>query len=265
MDIFRRNLAPIAEEAWEQIEDQAKTGLVNLLSARKIIDVEGPKGWDFAGIPTGRMKITETAKNKEFSYGIRNTIPVVEPRVSFSLNIWELDNAARGAEDVELDNLMKAVEKIAAFEERAIYYGLKDAGIDGIIATAEHSVKLPKEPVKWLNSITEGVLKMKDSAIDGPYSLVLPPAMWKTVNYFAECYPLMPQIQNLLGGGVILSNYNDSGLIVSNRGGDFIMTLGNDFTLGYEHHTKKEVTLFLTESFTLQILEPLAAVKLEIK
>lgn len=265
MNYLRRNLAPINEKAWEQIDDQAKNGLISLLSARKIVDVDGPKGWDFAGIPTGRMKLVEPVKNKGFSYGIRQTLPVVEPRVSFSLNIWELDNATRGAEDIELDNLLEAVKNIAAFEEKALYYGLKDAGIEGLLTANKETLSLPKEPGKWLSIITDAVLKMKDNAIEGPYSLVLPPAVWKTVNYFAECYPLFPQIEDVLEGEIILSSFIDSGLLISTRGGDFKMVLGSDFSIGYEHHTNKEVTLFLTESFTLQILEPKAVIKLQMK
>jgi uncharacterized linocin/CFP29 family protein len=265
MDIFKRSLAPISEEAWEQIEDEAKSGLKSLLSARKLIDVEGPKGWDFAGIPTGRMELVEVPKNKGLSYGVRKVLPVVEPRVSFSLSIWELDNANRGAEDIELDNLVNAVEKIASFEENAIYNGLPNTGISGILKAAEETISLPKEPGKWLAAITEGVLKMKDSAIDGPYSLVLPPTVWKTVKYFAECYPLVPQLKEVLQGDIILSNFISTGLLVSTRGGDFRLLLGNDFSIGYEHHDHKDVTLFLTESFTFQILEPKAAMKIQTK
>ncbi len=265
MSILRRNLAPITEEAWEQIEDQAKKGLISLLSARKVVDIEGPKGWDFAGIPTGRMKIVEPAKNKGISYGIRKIIPAVEPRVSFTLKIWDLDNAARGAEDIELDNLMTGVKQIAEFEEKAIYYGLKDAGIEGLMTVNKEAISFPKDPSKWLASLTEAVLKMNDNAIEGPYSLILPPSVWKTVNYFAECYPLFPQIEDVLQGEIILSNFIDSGLLVSTRGGDFKMVLGSDFSIGYEHHTSKEVTLFLTESFSLQILEPKAVVNIQIK
>lgn len=265
MDLFKRNLAPITDEAWEQIEDQAKTGLKNLLTARKIIDVEGPAGWNFAGTPTGRMKLVEPDKEKGFCYGVRQVLPVVEPRVSFSLNIWELDNASRGAEDIDLENLTEAVNKIASFEEKAIYNGLPDAGIDGLLQAAEEKITLPKEPAKWLVSVTEGVLKMKDKAIEGPYSLVLPPAAWKTIKYYAECYPLLPQLKEILQGEIILSNFIDSGLLVSTRGGDFLMTLGTDYSIGYEHHNHKEVTLFITESFTFKILEPNAAIKVQIK
>lgn len=264
MDILRRHLAPITEEAWEQIEDEARTVLMNLLTARKLIDVEGPQGWDYAGIPTGRMELVNKANDKNLSYGIRKTLPIVEPRVSFSLNIWELDNADRGAEDVELDNLSEAAERIASFEEKAIYYGLKEAGIEGLLAANKNKLKLPADPKNWLAALTEGVLQMKGNSIEGPYSLVLPPAIWKTVKYFAECYPLLPQVQDVLQGEIILSNFIDSALLISTRGEDFRMVLGSDFSIGYENHTNKEVTLFLTESFTFQILEPLAAIKIDI-
>jgi uncharacterized linocin/CFP29 family protein len=49
---------------------------------------------------------------------------------------------------------------------------------------------------------------------------------------------------------------------MSMRGGDFKLTVGEDFSIGYLEHTAKTVQLYLEESFTFQVLSPQAAVRL---
>jgi uncharacterized linocin/CFP29 family protein len=44
-------------------------------------------------------------------YGIHQLLPLVETRMPFSLNIWELDNLDRGNKDVDLDNVHEAEKK----------------------------------------------------------------------------------------------------------------------------------------------------------
>jgi uncharacterized linocin/CFP29 family protein len=46
------------------------------------------------------------------------------------------------------------------------------------------------------------------------------------------------------------------------RGGDFELTVGQDFSVGYLSHTPSSVRLYLQESFTFRVLAPEAAVPL---
>ena len=59
MDILRRDLAPIADAAWEEIDSQASRVLKALLTARKFVDVRGPYGLDFRGVSTGRLDLVK--------------------------------------------------------------------------------------------------------------------------------------------------------------------------------------------------------------
>jgi uncharacterized linocin/CFP29 family protein len=261
MDFLRRQLAPINSDAWEEIQEQAKISLKQFLSARKIVDLAGPKGWEYAAIPVGR--ISKFDKAEDVDYGVRTSLPMVEPRVSFTLNKWELDNTTRGAEDIDLGNLEDAAKKIAAFEEKAIYNGLANAGIDGFFKVSENKMALPKDPAKWLSSIAKGIYMLRDLAIEGPYALILPPPLWQQINSHSECYPLKNKLDDLLKGPTILSHFINEGLLVSIRGGDFRLTLGSDYVIGYEHDTKEDVNLFLTETFSFQIFEPAAIVTIK--
>ena len=102
MDILKRELAPIPLEAWAEIDAQATRSLKAMLSGRKFLDVTGPMGTNFPGVPEGRLVYPEKQPEKGLAYGIRKVHHIVEVRVPFELDIEEMDNVVRGARDVDL-------------------------------------------------------------------------------------------------------------------------------------------------------------------
>lgn len=50
--------------------------------------------------------------------------------------------------------------------------------------------------------------------------------------------------------------------MISLRGGDFELTVGQDFSIGYLDHNAERVRLYLEESFTFLILSQQAAIPL---
>ena len=77
-----------------------------------------------------------------------------------------------------------------------------------------------------------------------------------------EGYPLAKQIEQLVDRPLVRAVAIDSAVVMSVRGGDFELWVGQDLSIGYAHHDKHEVELYLTESFTFRVLEPSAAVPL---
>ena len=262
MDFLKRSLAPITEEAWEEIEEQAREVLANRLTGRKVVDVVEPKGWEYSGIPEGRLDIKEDSSDA-VRYGIRKVSPLVETRKSFWLGVWELDNISRGAEDADLSPLEDAAAEAAEFEEEVIYHGLPDAGIDGLFSSADSSVSLESGKSGLIEGVSEGITVLQDSAIEGPYSLLVNKDLWLTIASSSNGYPLKRQLEDLIGGSIVYSPKVDDPALVSTRGGDVELILGQDFSLGYEDHGDGKVRLFLTESFGLRVLEPAAIVNLE--
>ncbi len=263
MDILRRSMAPISEAAWEEINETAVDVLTASLSGRKFLDVEGPKGWDYAALPTGRINVPANQKGA-VKYGINQVLPVVEARVPFELNIWELDNAVRGAEDIDLDALEDAAREIAKFEENAIYEGFKAGNIAGLKDSSDYDpIPFPDSSEGILGAVSNGIAKMKEEAIEGPYSLVLNTERWQKVNSFLKGYPLRRQLDQLLGGSIIHAPFVKDSFLVTERGGDYRLVLGQDISIGYESHNSKTVQLYFTESFTFQAIDPAAVVVLK--
>lgn len=264
MDILRQSMAPISEEAWEEINTQATKSLTSHLSARRFVDVKGPMGWDFGAIHLGRIEILEGEEVDGVRSGLHKVQPLLESRIRFALNIWELDNAARGAQDVDLAAMEEAAVKMALFEERAIYYGFERASITGLKAASEYEpMKYPDNIEEILGTVSEGVNRFHRASIEGPYTLILNPKRWGQLASFVRGYPLKPQLQELIGGQILVSDVVDDVFLVSQRGEDFVMTLGQDFSIGFEKADSQNVQLFFTESFTFQVFEPAAVLVFE--
>jgi uncharacterized linocin/CFP29 family protein len=54
------------------------------------------------------------------------------------------------------------------------------------------------------------------------------------------------------------------GIVLSLRGGDFLLDCGQDLSIGYVDHDADLVRLYIEESFTFRVLEPDAAVALRV-
>jgi len=262
MDILKRALAPVSDQAWQEIEAQARNVIVSNLTARKLVDVEGPKGISLGAVSLGNLKVPKDQKKNQVQYGVHQVLPLVETRISFRLNIWELDDIARGSQDVDLSALEDAAKKIALFEEKAIYNGFPAANIAGLKkACSNKKLACPQNADEALSMIPTGLSVLKQSAINGPYVLLINPSTWEAiVGSYNRGYPLKKQLEEMVEGEIVLCPSIGGMLLASKRGGDFRLTLGLDFSIGYESHDNREVGLFLAESFTFQVFESAALV-----
>lgn len=266
MDILKRELAPIPAAAWAEIDAQATRSLKAILSARKVVDVSGPMGTDFPGVPEGRLDYPAGRTEKGLSFGIHKVHHLVETRIPFELDIDEMDNVVRGAKDIDLSNLEQAARDIALFEESVVYHGLAEANVKGLrICSGDDCLTIGARPESQLEAIAEGITQFTSRSVEGPYAFVVGPKLWSLMSAHLQGYPVKMQAENILGGPVVLSPYlsgkfEDEAYMISTRGGDLELIIGQDLAVGYESHTSSAVKLYFTESFTFRILEPAAVI-----
>lgn len=143
-------------------------------------------------------------ENKDVDYGINQVLPLVESRACFTEDIWELDNVSRGNEQVEYNEMEETARKLAAFEEKVVYYGLEKAGIPGLKNESEYAaLELPDSTDALLNAFSKQLAVFKKNGIEGPYSLVVNPNEWERLTGELDGYPLRKQIKLLLDGSII--------------------------------------------------------------
>jgi uncharacterized linocin/CFP29 family protein len=268
MDFLKRDAAPIVDAAWKMIDEEASQVFEMKLGGRRVVDVVGPRGWEYACVPLGRIAISDAkAKAKDdgsVRWGLRAVLPLVELRAAFTLDTWQLDDVSRGAEDVDLDAVVEAAYKVASFEDRAIFHGLEGADMAGLIDGSSHDpIKLANEPEDWMEGFTEARVKLRGANVGGPYTLVLEPEVHAKMRSAGRSYQLFHALRGVLeGGSIVESDAVKGGALVSTRGGDYEMVLGQDLSIGFEGHEGGSVRLFITESFAFRVLEPAAAIAL---
>ncbi|HXV62297.1 MAG TPA: family 1 encapsulin nanocompartment shell protein [Vicinamibacteria bacterium] len=264
MDLLKRQLAPLTDAAWKLIDETASQVLKSQLTARRFVDVVGPKGVDFAAVGLGRLDVpAEQLQGSKIAYGVHRVQPLVEVRAPFELDVWELDNLERGAKDVDLEPLIGAAREAARFEDRAIFDGFEPSGIVGLSSADRHpKMKLHAREEAFLETISGAVMRLEKASIGGAYALLLGPEPFRYAASAASGYPLLRRIGSLLDGPIIHCDDVTGGYVVSLRGGDFELSLGQELSIGYHSHDTRKVRLYLSESFTFRLLEPAAVVSL---
>src|SRR5271163_2086395 len=56
MNNLHRELAPISDGAWAQIEEETTRTLKRHLAGRRVVDVQGPAGIDLSAVGTGHLR-----------------------------------------------------------------------------------------------------------------------------------------------------------------------------------------------------------------
>lgn len=259
-----RELAPLSDRAWKRIDDEARDVLAIHLAARRIVDFEGPLGWEQSSIDLGATDALEGPGPKGARLRLRRVRPLLELRVGFALPREELERIDRGGRSVDLDPLVDAARLLAATEDTAIFEGYADADIPGLQSDSAHQgVRPPGDAGELPAAVSSALEMLREAGVGGPYALALGPAAHRALEAGRrDGYPLKKQIERLLDGPVIWAPALTGGLVASLRGGDFKLFCGRDVAVGYLGHDDREVRLYLEESFTAELVGPEAAVPL---
>src|SRR5271165_2497958 len=85
MNNLHRELAPISDAAWAQIEDETSRTLKRYLAARRVVDLHGPSGVALSAVGTGHLQ-NVAAPGDGIIARQREVKALVELRVPFELD-----------------------------------------------------------------------------------------------------------------------------------------------------------------------------------
>ncbi|HYZ55121.1 MAG TPA: family 1 encapsulin nanocompartment shell protein [Streptosporangiaceae bacterium] len=260
MNNLHRELAPVSEAAWASIEDEARRTFTSYLAGRRIADVAGPDGPSLAAIGTGHLGEVE-APGQGITARLRQAQPLVELRAPFTLSRQAIDDVERGAQDPDWQPLKDAAKVIAYAEDRAIFEGYPAAGITGIrAATSNPALALPADAHAYPNAVAQALAALRMAGVSGPYSLVLSADAYAAVSVTSDYgYPIREQLDRLVDE-ILWAPAIDGAFLLSARGGDYSLHLGQDTSIGYLSHDATNVELYFTESMTFLVYTPEAGV-----
>jgi uncharacterized linocin/CFP29 family protein len=265
MNHLLRELAPITDSGWKLLDDEASGRLRAALAARRLVDFDGPHGWEHSATNLGRTSDVAIAPGEVVTALQRRVLPLVELRANFTVSAAELRDHDRGAQDVDLEDLDVAAHRIAVAENIAVFHGWKEAAIGGIASVSPHdSMPLGDQADTYPRSVAGAVEQLLQSGIGGPYGLALGPDEYTRVIETTEHggYPLLDHLRKILDGPIVWAPGVEGAVILSLRGGDFLFESGQDLAIGYERHDAEAVHLYLEESFSFIVATPEAGVLL---
>src|SRR5580698_8327370 len=263
MNNLHRELAPISDTAWAQIEEETTRTLKRHLAGRRVVDVQGPAGIGLSAVGTGHLREIQ-AQAEGIVARQREVNALVELRVPFELDRQTIDDVARGANDSDWQPAKDAARKIAYAEDGAIFEGYSDAGIVGIRqGTNNPKMTLPGDVREYPDAIAQGLSQLRLVGVNGPYAVLLGADAYTALAETSDHgFPVLEHVKRLVDDKIIWAPAIQGAFVVTTRGGDFDLHIGQDVSIGYLSHTDATVTLYLQETFTFLLLTTEAAVAL---
>lgn len=267
MNHLLRELAPISEAGWALLDGEARQRLETLLGARRLVDFAGPYGWQYSAANLGRVaSMAAEVPAVGVTVTPRVVRPVLEVRADFTISRAELADHDRGAVEVDLSDLDEAVRNAAITESAAVFHGVEDADVPGVAPSSPHEpIPFGADVEAYPRHVARAVEVLRAIGIGGPYGLALGPEMFTTVIETTEHggYLMFDHLRHILEGPIVWTPGVRGGVVLSQRGGDFLFECGQDMSIGHASHDETVVNLYLEESFTLRIATPEAAVWLK--
>jgi len=192
----------------------------------------------------------------------RDVKALLELRVPFELTRQAIDDVERGANDSDWQPLKDAARKIAFAEDRAVFEGNAPGGIVGIRrGTSNPAMTLPADVRDYPEAIAQALNQLRLAGVNGPYAALLGADAYTAASGGSEDgYPVLRHLQRLLDSEIIWAPAIAGAVVLTTRGGDFGLHLGQDISIGYLDYTDTVVRLYLQETFTFLLLTAEAAV-----
>jgi len=265
MNNLHRELAPISDAAWAEIEEETTRTFKRYLAGRRVVDVPAAGGVSLPAVATGHLLSIAAPEENTIAWQ-REVKALVELRVPFELTRAAIDDVERGAEDSDWQPAKDAAKKIAFAEDRAIFNGYGAANIQGIReGTSNPIMTLPADVRNYPDAIAQALSQLRLVGVNGPYSVLLGA---KAYTELAETrdhgYPVLEHVKRIVDGHLIWAPAIEGAYVLTTRGGDFELNIGQDVSIGYLSHTDAVVRLYLQETFTFRVLTSEASVVLAV-
>ena len=264
MNNLHRELAPISESAWAQIEDEVARTFKRYVAGRRVVDVKGPAGAALSAVGTGHLRSIPTSREGVLARQ-REVNALVEFRVPFDLDRAAIDDVERGANDSDWQPAKDAARQIAFAEDGAIFEGYAEAGITGIRqGTSNPKMSLPSDVLQYPDVVAQALSQLRLVGVNGPYAVLLGAKAYTALAETSDHgYPVLEHVKRLVADKLIWTPAIEGAFVLTMRGGDFELHLGQDLSIGYMSHTDTTVRLYLQETLTFLHLTAEAVVALE--
>src|SRR6516164_6205714 len=129
--------------------------------------------------------------------------------------------------------------------------------------TSNAIIPLPADVRHYPNAIAQALNRLRLVGVNGPYSVLLSADAYTALAETSDSgYPVLEHIKKLVKDEIIWTPAIAGAFVLTTRGGDFDLHIGQDVSIGYLSHTDSVVRLYLQETLTFVLLTGEAAVAL---
>lgn len=255
------NLSPsnfVAPDLITRIEEAAVSAARDVLSGRRIIDVEGPYGLGLTALEVGNDDLCREPGAGEASAVVSQalSLPMIYRR--FSLSKRRIAAFQEMGQPLNLKIAEDAAQAVAMREEDFIYHGQANFHLPGLL-TAEGRNNF--DGGDWnsvdqvLDNIITAVNMLDDKGYRGPYGLALAPALYNNLfrRYPGSDLLQIEHLKRLCTRGIVKAPIAGGVLVAKDVGS---IVLGQDLQIAYLTPDAAHENFAVTESLVLKIEAP---------
>jgi uncharacterized linocin/CFP29 family protein len=245
-------------ELLSKIEEAAITAAKDILTGRRIIDVEGPYGLGLTTVEVGNDDLCREPGPDEASAVMSRalSLPMIYRR--FSVSKRRIAAFQEMGQPLNLKIVEDAAQAVAMREEEFIYSGQPSFHLQGLLtADGRNEVK----GGNWANlddvidNVIAAVNVLDDKGYRGPYGLALAPALYNNLfrRYAGSDLLQIEHLKRLCTRGIVKADI-DQGVLVAKDVGSIV--LGQDMQINYLGPDAAHENFAVTESAVLKIDAP---------
>lgn len=248
-----RGEAPFGKEIWGILERVMIQAAKSTLTARRIINLEGPFGFGLKGIQLN---------DHELEPGITSSgyLPLFNIYKSFLIGKRDLANFEREKTVLPLNVVAEAAIECSKREDEIIFYGKN--GFPGLM-NSKGSSKIDLSPWDKVGNASEDIIKaitkLDSAGFHGPYTLALSPQRFNLLFriYGQGNISELEQVKTMSTEGVVKASIIKKGGVLMESGSHVAaIVLGQDMNIGYNGPSSDKFEFIISESIALNLRLP---------
>ncbi len=255
-----RDDAPFGDGIWSALDSTVINVAKGQLSARKVLEIEGPYGLALKSVPLP----DEVATEGDVKLAASPVLPVPLIETTFTLGARDLASHEETGFSLDAAAVAHAAIAAAAAEDTLIFEGNKTIGIEGLLtAKGAQSVNLGKweEVGTAANDVIKALTALDDAGFHGPYVLALAPNLHNMLfRLYPQGYQIeMQHIESIVGSSVIKAPGIKKGGVLVATGKQFAsIVIGQDMSTGFVGPENGDYVFKIVESLVPRIRVPSA-------
>lgn len=250
-----KNSEAVTPALLKQIEEAAVSAACDVISGRRIIDVEGPYGIGLTTVEVGNDDQCREAGPDEAGAVVSHALSVPMIYRGFAISKRRIAAFREMKQPLNLKTVEDAAQAVAAREEEFIYRGQPEFNLSGLLtAPGRQSIK----GGNWdnvdevLNDVITAVNVLDGRGYRGPYGLALAPELYNNLfrRYPGSDLLQIEHLKRLCTRGIVKADI-EGGVLVAKDVGSIV--LGQDLQISYLSTNAAHEHFSLSESLILKI------------